>query len=432
MEFLWMKGIEPPHYPALEGDISTDVLVIGGGMAGVLCARLLHDRGVNCILAEARAIGSGVTKGTTAVLSAQHDTLYTDLVKQFGEMRAKQYLDANLQAVERFRAFAADIPCDFDEKPSFMYDTTDAKKLEREAETVRRLGFPAEFTTDTNLPFEIAGAIRYPGMAQFHPLKFLYGIANGLPIYENTFVRNVEGNIAYTDGGKITARKIVIASHFPFINSHGLYFMKLYQRRSFVIALENAPDLAGTYVGTSVKDLYFRNYGDLLLVGGGDRRTGVNTRGFEAVRAFIRQYLPNVRGKYAWATQDCMSLDGVPYIGAYSPSTPDLYVVSGFNEWGMTSSMAAADILADLVTGKKNEYAQTFAPNRSMLHAQLFANLGETLCNFVRPTAKRCPHLGCALKWNPDERTWDCPCHGSRFDAHGKLIDNPAMRDAKV
>lgn len=432
MDSLWTMDVTPPDFPKLKGDISTEVLVIGGGMAGVLCARELTARGIDCALAEAGTVGSGVTRGTTAVLTAQHDTSYATLIRRFGREKARQYLHANLDAVARFRALAKDIPCDFEDAPSVMYTLTDEDGFRREAEAVRSLGFTAEFQKKTRLPFDVAGAVRFPGMAQFHPLKFLFCAARGLAVYQNTFVRRIDDNIAITGNGRIRARKIVVATHFPFVNSRGLYFMKLYQTRSFVIALEDAPDLGGTYVDASEDGMYFRNYGGLLLVGGGDKRTGKDAGGFNKVRAFIRHHFPHATEKFAWATQDCTSLDGVPYIGRYSPSTPDLYVATGFNEWGMTSSMAASSILADLIEGKENPYAPVFSPQRSMLRPQLFANLGATLADFIIPTAKRCPHLGCALQWNNAEHSWDCPCHGSRFDEHGHLIDNPAMRNAKV
>lgn len=432
MKYLWTENIETTRFPKLDGDTKTDVLIIGGGMAGVLCARFLQERGVDCILVEASAIGEGITKGTTAVITAQHDTLYTDIVKKYGFKKAKQYLDANLWAVEQFRKISKEIFCDFEDKPSVMYSRIDKVTLEHEAEIVCRLGFPAEFITKIPLPFEIAGAVSYPNMAQFHPLKFLTGIAKDLKIYEETFVRKVKGNTAYTDSGNINAKKIIIATHYPFINSKGMYPMKLYQTRSFVVALENAPDVSGTYVDTAEGGMYFRNYKNYLLVGGGDHRTGAKGGGIEAVRSFVHLNYPDAKEKYAWATQDCMSLDGIPYIGRYSPSTPDIYVATGFNEWGMTTSMVSASILADMVTGHQNKFAPVFAPNRSVMHKQLFVNLGKSITSLVRPTAKRCPHLGCALVWNKVEHSWDCPCHGSRFDKHGRLIDNPAMRDIDV
>lgn len=432
MEYLWSENITPPEFPALSGEKTTDILVIGGGIAGVLCARELSARGMECMLVEAKTIGSGVTRGTTAVLTAQHDTLYTTLIRRFGEEKARQYLEANLRALERFRALSREIPCDFEEVPSVMYSLCDAEELKREAKTLKSFGVPVEFATKTRLPFPVAGAVRYPGMAQFHPLKFLYGAAQNLNIFEHTFVRRIDGDVVATDKGKIRAKKIVVATHFPFVNSRGLYFMKMYQMRSFVVALENAPELGATYVDSGENGIYLRNYEKLLLVGGGDRRTGTSGGGFEEVRGFIRHYFPQAREKYAWAAQDCMSLDGVPYIGRYSPNTPDLYVATGFNEWGMTTSMAAASIIADLIAGRENPYAPVFSPERTMLRPQLFVNLGSTLVNFLTPSLKRCSHLGCALQWNKQEHTWDCPCHGSRFDEHGHLIDNPAMKDSRV
>ena len=432
MEFLWTKGIAPPRFPGLEGDVKTDVLVIGGGMAGVLCALKLHQAGADYLLVEGRTLGGGITKGTTAVLTAQHDTLYQDLEARFGPEKARLYLHANLHGVEQFRRLAEQIDCDFQEQPSLMYHTTDRALMEREVQTLLRLGFGAEFDSHIPLPLPVAGAVRYPGMAQFHPLKFLYGAAQGLRIREDTFVTGLEDGIATTTRGKIHAKQVIIATHYPFVNSHGLYFMKLYQQRSFVIALENAPTLGCTLVDAAKNGVYLRNYGNLLLVGGGDHRTGHKGDGFAAPRAFARQYLPHAREVYSWANQDCVSLDGVPYIGRYSPSLPNVYLAAGFNLWGMTSAMVAADILADMTLGRRNRYAPAFDTRRSMVTGQLFANMGTTLLDFAIPTTKRCSHLGCALRWNPAEHSWDCPCHGSRFDRHGSLIDNPAMRDSHV
>ncbi len=432
MDFLWTQGLTPPAFPALDGDRNTDVLVIGGGMAGVLCALHLQQAGVDSILVEGKQLGSGVTKGTTAVLTAQHDTLYQELIQRFGAEKAALYLQANLRAVAHFRALSQHISCDFEEKPSLMYTQGDKTQLEQEAAAVRSLGFDAAFITKTPLPFPVAGAVRYPGMAQFHPLKFLYQAAAGLSIYENTFVRRLEGTTAFTEHGTIHAKKVIIATHFPFVNRHGLYFAKLYQRRSYVIALENAPDLGCTIADAAESGVYLRNYHGLLLVGGGDHRTGQQGDGFSAPRAFAARYFPGARQKYYWANQDCVSLDGAPYIGPYSSALPDVFVAAGFNLWGMTSSMLAAEILTDMALGKENRFAPAFRPDRRMYGAQLFANMGTTLLDFVSPTAKRCPHMGCALRWNPEEHSWDCPCHGSRFDAHGGLLDNPARRDAHV
>jgi len=432
MKFLWEQDVTPPGFPALEGDQETDVLIIGGGMAGILCALKLQEAGADYLLVEGKTIGGGITKGTTAVLTAQHDTLYQDMIKKFGKDRSALYLKANLRAVKRFRRLSERISCNFEDKPSVMYSLHDRMLMERETAAVRSLGFDAELTADTPLPFPVAGAVRYPGMAQFHPLRFLYGAATGLNIYENTFVQELDGTVAVTERGRIRAKNVIIATHYPFVNGHGLYFMKLFQQRSFVIALENAPELGCTIEDAAENGVYLRNYNGLLLVGGGDRRTGGKGGGFAMPRAFAKRYFPEAREKYAWANQDCVSLDGVPYIGPYSAGLPDVYTASGFNLWGMTTSMVASEILGDMVMGRENPFAPAFAPDRRMFTGQLFSNMGTTLLNFVTPTAKRCSHLGCALKWNRSERSWDCPCHGSRFDQHGRLINNPAMKDSHV
>lgn len=429
MQYLWTEK-PPSAYPALDGDRQTEVLIIGGGMAGVLCARRLREQGVDCLLVEGKRLGSGMTKGTTAVLTAQHDTLYQDMIQTHGRANAKRYLHANLSAVAEFRALAENIPCDFEEKPSVMYSLTDRIRMAREAETVRSLGFDAVFTTDTPLPFSVAGAVQYNGMAQFHPLKFLYGAAKGLDILENTLVEKLDGTTAVTKRGRITAKKVIVATHYPFLKLRGLYFMKLYQQRSYVIALKNAPQLGCTIEDEAENGIFLRNYKNLLLVGGGTHRTGKMDGGFDIPRAFAKQYFPDAMEQYAWANQDCVSLDGVPYIGAYH--APDVYVATGFNLWGMTSSMVSSMLLTDMVLGKENRFAPAFAPDRTILRKQLLSNLGTTLQDYAIPTTKRCSHLGCALKWNPTEQSWDCPCHGSRFDCHGKLLDNPALRDVRI
>ena len=229
--------------------------------------------------------------------------------------------------------------------------------------------------------------------------------------------------------GSVTARIIIIATHFPVINKHGAFPLKLYQHRSYVVAVDNAPDINGMYLDEKKNGFSFRNYKNLLLIGGGDHRTGKTGGSYTVLYDFCRQNYPDSAVKYSFAAQDCMSLDGMPYIGRYPGSSRDIYVATGFNKWGMTSSIAAADILADMVTGRKNPYAGLFAPDRSVLHPQLFANIFHSFTGIITPTVPRCPHMGCALKYNKDEHSWDCPCHGSRFSEKGELIDNPATDD---
>lgn len=431
MQFLWTEGIPPLPRNELTGTVHAEVCVIGGGMAGILTAAELTGRGVDCVLLEATTPGHGITKGTTAVLTAQHDRLYTDIAKTYGRNIAAGYLRANLAALEKFRTMSESVDCDFRTRPSVMYSLTGKDKLREEAEFLRVLGFPAVYTKQPGLPFEVADAVVYPDMAEFHPLKFLTSVAKGVRYYTDSFVRRLEGTTAVTDRGRVIAKRVVVATHFPFINRRGLYFMKQYQVRSYVIAYTDVPDLGCTAVSAG-EGLYFRNYRDLLLIGGGDHRTGTQSEAFAGIETFVRQHFPQAREYCRWANQDCVTLDHIPYIGPYSPAMPDVFVATGFNLWGMTTSMLAADLLADAVTGKENRFAPVFTPRRSALHPQLFRNLGSTLAHFVIPTTRRCPHLGCALRYNPAEHSWDCPCHGSRFDAEGKLIDNPSMKDAHV
>lgn len=398
-------------------------------MAGILCAYMLREAGVDCVLVEADHICSGITKNTTAKITFAHGLLYDKLIKCLGEDKARLYLESQLQACEKYADLCQNISCDYERKDSYVYSMKDRKKIEREVDALNRLGVEAGFVDKLSLPFEVAGAVRVKDQGEFHPLKFAFAMAKDLPIYENTKVLELGPGKAVTQHGTISCKKIIVATHFPILNKHGSYFLKLYQHRSYVIALEGAPNVEGMYVDEADKGLSFRNYKNLLLLGGGGHRTGKRGGNWHELEAFAKKYYPNAKIVAKWATQDCMSLDGIPYIGQYSRHTLDLYVTTGFNKWGMSSSMAAAMILSDLVCGKTNRYAEAVSPSRSMLRSQLATNAFESVAGLLTPTKPRCPHLGCALKYNRAEHTWDCPCHGSRFTEDGKLIDNPATDD---
>lgn len=431
MKSIWWEGVELSRFPTLKQDINTDVLIIGGGMAGVLTAYLLSQQGVDCVLVEKERIGGGVTGNTTAKVTAQHGLIYNQIAQDYGLDAAKVYLQANLQALERYAALADTIPCDWERQDNFVYAVNDRQKLEDEYRTLDKLGYPATLCDTVPLPLKTVGAVCFPRQAQFHPLKFLAGIAQGLRIYENTFVREMVGNWAITDSGTVRANTVVVATHFPFLNKHGSYFLKLYQHRSYVLALENVPSIKGMYVDECQTGLSFRGYGDHLLLGGGGHRTGKNGGNWSELRAFAAEHYPRARETHHWAAQDCMSLDGIPYIGQYSKRTHELYTAGGFNKWGMTGAMLSAMLLCDRITKKDNPWASVFDPSRSMLKPQLLVNGLESTVGLLTPFSKRCPHLGCALKWNPAEHSWDCPCHGSRFSKDGKLLDNPANGDLK-
>lgn len=431
MKSVWQDSVKSPGFPQLHGDHKTDVLIIGGGIAGILTAYFLEQKGVSYILAEKNKICGGTTGRTTAKLTFQHGLIYDKLLRNFGVRAAKAYLSANRAAFCQYSRLCENKDCDYEIKDNYVYSSSDRRKLEREAAALEKIGYGAEFCERIPLPVDTVGAVKFKDQAQFNPLKFLYSLARDLNIYENTFAREITENAAVYDMGKITADKIIVVSHFPFINKHGAYFVKLYQRRSYVIALENAQKVDGMYVDENKKGMSFRNYGGLLLLGGGGGRTGKPCGGAEELRAFAKSVYPQSRELYSWAAQDCMSLDNMPYIGRYSKKTHELYTASGFNKWGMTGAMLSAMILSDELCGVKNDYAWLFSPSRSILKPQLFINGFESAAGLLSLSGKRCPHLGCALKWNSAERSWDCPCHGSRFDADGKLLDNPANGDLK-
>lgn len=431
MDSIWEKNVTIPAFPRLEGDLRTDVLVIGGGLAGLLCAWKLSKASVDCALIEENRLLDGVSGRTTAKLTSQHGLIYSKLLERFGPEKARLYWQANEEAVDAFRQLADEADFDLEEQNSYLYTRNGTEKLERERAACETLKIPYLWEDSLPLPFPVAGAIGFARQGQFHPRLLAAHLAKELSIFENTKALAFLGNRVQTPMGTVTAEKIIVATHFPMLNKHGAYFLKLYQQRSYVIALENAERVEGMYLDCAENGLSIRSAGPWLLLGGGGHRTGKEGRGWRLPENAARRYFPQARIVTRWATQDCMTLDGMPYIGQYSKTTPDLYVATGFQKWGMTTSMVSATVLTDLVQGKENPYAALFSPQRSILHKQLLCNGMESAANLLRPTRPRCPHLGCALRWNQAEHSWDCPCHGSRFDAEGKRLNNPATDDLK-
>ncbi len=477
MTSIWRMDTKIPRRPRLEENLKCDAAIIGCGLAGALSAYFLQKRGLNTIVLEAGRIGCGQTQNTTAKITSQHNLIYAGLVEDFGMDKAAQYAEANQQAIQEYRWLIKkeQINCQFQELPAYLYSTLNAEPLEKEAEAARNLGIPASLTKKTALPFAVAGALRFEKQGQFHPLKFLQAIIKTLNIYEESRAVAVKGQDILTPHGALRAEKIIFAAHYPFIKSHGLYFARMHQEHSYVLALEQAAALDGMYLSVDRGGYSFRNSGDLLLLGGGGHRTGENSAGnkYAALRKAAAKFYPQSREKAFWSAQDCMTLDKIPYIGEFSAATPNWYVATGFNKWGMTTSMAAALILADLITGKNNPFGEIFSPWRFKLSAagkNLAYDGGQALKGLARqifalpkeytatlplghggiveyeghkigaykdekgevhlvPTA--CPHLGCQLEWNPDEKSWDCPCHGSRFDYKGRLLDSPANGDLR-
>lgn len=475
MKSVWSESCKFRKREALNKDIKTDVLVIGAGIAGILTAYMLKQKGRDVVLIDAAEIASGNTKNTTAKITSQHDLIYSKLIAEFGEEKARQYAKANELAIKKYKEIIEDkrIECDFEEKPAYVYSLNEIDILKEEVEAAKNLGIDAEFVDEANLPFKINGAVKFNNQAQFNPLKFLKGISNELIIYENTRALEIKENLVVTSGGNITANNIVVATHYPIMNAPGYYFMKMHQERSYVLALENTGEIDGMYIDLNKEGYSFRTYNNLLLLGGISHRTGENEEGgsYDELRKVAKNLYPKAKEKYYWSAQDCMTIDGIPYIGRYSSETPNIYVATGFNKWGMTSSMVSAMIISDMILEKENDFSEIFSPRRFDLSLSInnIANdLIETAKNFIAqkvsiPSSEiehiknghggiieyngekvgvyknkegkeffvstKCTHLGCQLSWNSDELTWDCPCHGSRFDYKGRLIGSPATKD---
>lgn len=472
MDSLWQKNSSAAARPALYGDAEAEVAVIGGGMAGILTALFLQERGVRVVVLEAERTGMGATCRTTAKITSQHGAIYTRLLERHGREKAQMYARANQRAIETYRRVIETygISCDFEETDALLYSHAHEQILRREAEAAVSLGLPASFTTRLELPLRISGAVRFTGQAQFHPLKFLWPLVDRLTVYERTPAERVEGHRIFTPKGCVKADKIVFACHYPFVNFPGLYFARMHQERSYVLALENAPLPQGMYYGYEPYACSLRRWGEITLLGGGAHRTGENPAdgGFRALREAAKILFPESREVAHWSSQDCMTASGAPYIGQFSRKNPDFLVATGFGKWGMSSAMAAAEILSALICDGTHPDAAVFDPTdlsqqsagklavegahaaKGLAHRVLHGALplagelpvghgglalvdgkqmgvyraSETEYYAVEPA---CPHLGCRLEWNPEEKSWDCPCHGSRFDFRGNRLNAPAQ-----
>lgn len=469
-----------PERGALAGNVCVDTAVIGGGMAGILTAFYLQRSGVETIVLEAERVGSGQTGHTTAKVTAQHGAVYDRLLGELGEGRSAAYAEANRRAVEEYGRLVREerIVCGWRECSAYCYSTQNRERMEKEARAERQLGFASSFTLETELPFPIEGAVKMEGQACFSPLRFLKALSEGLTVYENSRVLRVEkrtegGTMLYTQEGCVQAKRVVFATHFPLLKWPGYFFVRMHQERSYVLAVAGAGGMEGMYIGVEEGGLSFRGLegdgGDLILLGGCGHRTGGNEGGrYERLAAKAERFWPGCVEKARWSAQDCMSLDGVPYIGRFSQGQPSWYVATGFGKWGMSHSMVSALLIRDLILEQENTWEQVFFPSRFAsqdvgglvknagcsvkglvgkarrereIHPEeLMAGEGKILRYGDGPVgvcrdeegklhlvSARCPHMGCELVWNPDEMSWDCPCHGSRFGYDGRVLDGPAQ-----
>lgn len=437
------------NYPEINRDDSFDAVVIGAGMAGVLTGYFLQKAGVKTALLEANRTGSGQTGKTTAKITVQHGLIYDKLLTHFSREQAGEYARESMNSIVAYEDLIRreHISCQFQKCSSFLYSRKSTEELKKEESAAKKLGISCKFTNETELPFPVKGALEFREQAQFHPLQFLYQIAEAgrLQIFENSRVQQVKGQEITCNGFQIRARYIVFACHYPFVNIPGFYFMRMHQERSYILALENTTKISDMYYGIDetpgVKS--FRMSGDQLLFGGAGHITGKNKQGgqYRVLREEASRLWPECQETAHWSAQDCITLDGIPYMGKFSKKEPDWYIATGFGKWGMVHSMTAAGKISKAIIKEspmQSPYdGSIFSPGRK----KWALSIPELAKNGARSAAgltegafsgkRRCTHLGCRTKWNPEEQTWDCPCHGSRFSSDGHLIDGPAAEDRK-
>lgn len=495
MESLWIKTTKDEiNLKSLESDEETEVCVIGAGLFGLTTAYYLTQCGKKVVVLERDGIGKKVSGNTTGKITSQHELFYTHLVEDYEEEYAKKYLKANEQAIRNIQQIIdrEKIECEFSTQKSYVYTTKQDEviEIEKEVETVNKLGKNAKFVTNIELPLKIKGAIEFDGQAQFHPRKYMLGLANAIlkqnKIYNYTTVTDVEKDgdnyKIYTDKGNIKAKYVVLATHFPTINMPGFYFLKMYQSTSYLIAIETNSKLPqGMYINIREPVYSFRkaNYNgkEILLIGGAGHKTGEpipEDSHYEQLEKKAKEMYSDCKVLFRWNTRDCISLDKIPYVGEFSNLMKNLYVGTGFKKWGITLSNVAANIVADKIMGSINEFEDIFTATRMKPiknRWEVEHMLKETVnsialnkfkidsCNVekiengngaiieidgsnvgiykdingkIYAVKPNCSHLGCLLSWNNTDKTWDCPCHGSRFDYRGMNLYEPAIKDLDI
>ena len=498
-ESIWKTGTNEKLYGKINDEKilneEVDICIIGAGITGITCAYELSELGYSVNIIEKNEVCSGTTGNTTGKITSQHNAFYNYLINSFDEEIAKKYLEANEKAINQIekRIEKENIDCDFEKLTSYIY--TDKKEeiqiLEKEYETLNKLGFESSYVKDLDLPFQIEGAIGFKNQAQFNAVKYVNGLLeriekNNVKIYTHTKAIDIdkfdEEYIVKTDKGNIKAKFVIIASHYPFLKLQGLYSAKMYQSMSYLIAIETKKELPkGMYISVSNPNLSIRRAKyegkEILLIGGGDHKTGkyvTYEQAYGRLEEFAKKYYPDAKILKKWNAEDCISLDKLPYIGQVSSFLPNVYVATGYKKWGMTLSNVATDIIVDSIRGRKNPYADIFSSLRlqpvknyeemknmiidsskgliinklkqtDILESELPNDCGKIIeienqkVGVYKDKNGRllainpiCTHLGCLLTWNQIDRTWDCPCHGSRFRYDGKNICDPAFNDLEV
>ena len=484
-ESLWIDTAPASSYPALAGETGVDVAVVGGGVAGLTVALLLKRSGARVAVVEADRIGQGVTGCTTAKVSALQQTLLSSIRRHQGQAGAATYAQASLAGVEKLAEIAAEerIECDLERRPAATYaaDKDQSDAVEAEFDVLRTAGLGVEWTGELDLPYPIAGAVRLDDQVQIHPVKYAQGLAravdgDGSAVFERSRVMRVEDGRpcrVKTEGGVVSASRVVIATHYPLLD-RGVFFARLEPERSYCVAARirgSAPYEMSISAGGNARSL--RSYDGHVIVGGEGHPTGSSDSTPERYRAledFARRHWEVEALTHRWSAHDQEPYDLLPVIGPYIPRSSTLFVTSGFQKWGFTSATFAAILLAEQLGGGSHPWADRFSPNRATLRsaprlARMNAKVGIDLVGdrlwpaqassaqeVPRGEAKvvrdgvgktgvyrdeqgglhavsvRCTHLGCLLRFNSAERSWDCPCHGSRFDVDGEVLEGPAVR----
>lgn len=493
----WVESTNKTNYPKISENWNTDVLIIGGGMTGIATAYILSESGLNITIVDADRIGMGVTANTTAKITSQHGLIYDYLLNSYNFDTAKAYLDSNEEAIKNISSIInkENINCDFSYQDSYVYtcNKSNVTKIIDEVSAVTSLGLKAEYVTECPLPFSIEAAIKFPKQAQFHPRKYILSLLpilekRNVQIFENSKVIDIKHTDnayeVYIDNNRITCKYLVMASHYPIKNFPGMYFIKMYQDSSYAIGVELEKDVFdGMYIScdtpvTSFRNIVQDNGKKLLIVGGASHKTGDTNADIESsyinLENYIKSIYPNAKIKYRWMTEDCVTLDKIPYIGEFSKFLPNMYVATGYKKWGMTTSHVAAKIISDKILGTENPYEKIYTATRiepiknskefgNMLKQSLYSLAinkvsppiisytelendsggvvdykGEKLGIYKDKNGKMfavvpyCKHLGCELSWNNLEKTWDCPCHGSRYDYTGKIITEPTTKSLDI
>jgi glycine/D-amino acid oxidase-like deaminating enzyme/nitrite reductase/ring-hydroxylating ferredoxin subunit len=469
-----------------------DAAIVGGGIVGVTAAHFLKEAGLKVAVVEGRKVGRQVTGKSTAKITSQHGLIYHTLAEKFGEDGARTYAEANQAAIGRITELARThgIDCDLEPKAAFVYARTEqhVATLEREVEVAQRVGLPASFVRDPGLPYPVAGAIRFDGQAQFHPCKYVAGLARTIPgdgchVFEDTRALDVEPGRVVTARGVIEARHIIVATHLP-LGKIGFFFAQAHPYNHCMVAapLDPARSPDGMFISVDQPTHSVRTHrgddGTLRVVAVGSQykpgHTDEERKGFMDLEAFLRDAFGIETIEYRWTNMDYGSMDGMPFIGRSSAREDAFFVATGFNAWGITGGTVAGILLADLVAGRPNPWAALFDATRIKPAAGGATFLKENLQvakhlltgylsrrpnspNEVRAgeaaildqgatrklavyrdeggrlhtVSAVCSHMGCVLGWNETERTWECPCHGSRFTVDGEVIHGPATQPLK-